>query len=101
MCIRDRDDGHDDDQEGGSPELQVLGLSCIASSPDEVDAPDHAETTTDGGYVDNDLEVTVSTLHQGSQVVQGVGQALSLAGVLAAHLNPILSPEGDLLSGSS
>ena len=95
------DASHDEDQEGSSPELKVLGLSSLASSPDEVGAPDHAETATDGGYVDNDLEVIVSTLHQGSQLVQGVGQALSLAGVGAAHLNPILSPEGDLLSGSS
>ena len=95
------DAGHDEDQESSSPELKVLGLSSLASSPDEVSAPEHTKTATDGSDVDDDLEVTVSSCHLGVQGGHDVAHVLSLAGGSTAHLDSVLGPESDLLGGGA
>lgn len=76
----EQDAGHDENQKGGTPELKVLSLGGFASSPDEVSAPHHAETTSDGGDVDDDQEVTVGSGHLLRHIGHGVGHTVSLTG---------------------
>jgi hypothetical protein len=61
-------DGDDDeDQEGETPELDVLLLSGLAFLVDEIQAEEQTEEATDGRDVDHDLEISVGVCHLGFQ----------------------------------
>jgi hypothetical protein len=69
-------------------------LGGLASSPDEVGAPQHAKTASDGSDVDDDKKVTVGSVHLREHARHGGAQFLALA-IAAFHLDTVHGPEAN------